>query len=291
MITEKTIDACKNDEIKIAGDPPRPIKKGLMKVPHSISIIGAKGKGKTNCMVRLFRAYQKARVPAFDHDNVFIISPTAHLDPKAQLLSSPEENIYDSTEGLDMALRDIIEKIEDSLEEYEDYQDRMEAWAMFSSWDDPMSLFPADALLKIFNPVTQEIHKPTTNYIYGRPSSLIILDDQAGTGFLSDNTGNNALTNFIIKSRHYNTSVWITSQHYKNIGRAIRGNASCLIIFRTQDEKVLDEISREVGGDVDKKTFKKLYNHATAKPYNFLLIDLANDKHKFRRNFDRVLQV
>ena len=291
MIREQTIDACKNGEIKIEGLDKRQVKKGLMAVPHSINIIGKKHAGKTNCLVRLFREYQKGKTPAFDHDNIFIISPTYHLDPKQQLLKAPEDNIYDSTEDLDGSLEDIIEKIEDSLEEYDDWRDRMDAWEMFRRWDGPVGMFPSEELLKIYDPLSDSVKKPDNDFPNGRPSSLIVADDQAGTGFLSDTTGNNMLTNFIIKSRHYNTSIWITSQHYKNIGRAIRGNASCLIVFRTQDEKVLDEIAKEVGGDIDKKKFKALYEHATKKPYNFLLIDLANDKNKFRRNFDKVLQL
>ena len=291
MITERKIESCKTGEIKMEGEPKRIINKGLMSVPHTLNVIAKKGGGKTTTLVRLYRAYQKGKHPAFDYNNIFILSPCYTMDSKQQLIKAPEDNIYDTTEDMDGSLEDIIAKINESLDEYDDYEDKMAAWKMFKNWDGPLELFPSEELLKIYDPFTETLKEPQTDYIHGRPQSLIYIDDAAGSGFLSDTTGNGVLTNFIIKSRHYNCSVWIVSQHYKNIARCIRGNASCLLLFKTQDESVLKEIQKEVGGDISKEDFYKVYKHATKKPYDFLLIDLANGKNKFRRNFNRVINI
>tara|TARA_R110000765_G_scaffold183448_1_gene289377 strand:+ start:674 stop:1549 length:876 start_codon:yes stop_codon:yes gene_type:complete len=291
MITERKIDSCKTGEIKIEGQAKRIVNKGLMSVPHTLNVIARKGGGKTTCLVRLYRAYQKGKHPAFDFNNVFVLSCTYSMDAKQQLIKAPEDNIYDTQTDMNGALADIMDKIQESLDEYEEYEDKMEAWRLFKEWDGPLELFPSEELLKIYDPFTETIKKPTTDYIHGRPSSLIYIDDAAGSGFLSDTTGNGILTNFIIKSRHYNCSCWIVSQHYKNIGRAIRGNASCLLLFKTQDESVLKEVQKEVGGDISKEDFMKVYSHATKKPFDFLLIDLASNKDKFRKNFNTVLSV
>ena len=49
---------------------------------------------------------------------------------------------------------------------------------------------------------------------------------------------------------------------------------------------------QEVAGEVSREDFMKLYEFATRKPYNFLLISLnANDDDKFRRNFNKRLTI
>ena len=58
------------------------------------------------------------------------------------------------------------------------------------------------------------------------------------------------------------------------------------------DEKELEEISEEVSGEIDRKTFYKVYNEAIREPFDFLLIDLhkkENHPSMFRRNFNEYI--
>jgi predicted O-methyltransferase YrrM len=65
-----------------------------------------------------------------------------------------------------------------------------------------------------------------------------------------------------------------------------------LILFKTKNENELDEIAEEVAGEIDKKTFIKLYHEAIKEKFDFLFIDLhKKDNHPsmFRRNFNEFL--
>ena len=290
-ITESTIkNAPDNNEIKIEGNEKRKVPKGMPKVPMTLLVVGKKGAGKTHAIANMVRKYQSnKKCPTFDPQNVFVMSPTYFLDPTQSLIVADEENVFDTKDGLESAILDIQEKIEADLEEYDEYLTKMRAWELFQDWEKDTGLFPPDLLLKIYDPITETIQKPETDYPCGKPSSLIFIDDQVGQGGMNSG-GNSVLTNFSIKHRHYNCSMIYLVQHYKGISRAIRGNVSIIMLFKTHDEKILDEIAKEVAGEVSKEDFMKLYNFATKKPYNFLLISLnANDEDKFRKNFNKRL--
>ena len=292
-IIESTIqNAPENNEIKIEGNEKRKVQKGMPKVPMTLLVVGKKGSGKSHAIANLVRKYQSnKKCPAFDPQNVFVLSPTYHLDPTQSLIVADEENIWDTKDGLDEPLLEIQEKIEADLEEFDDWMEKMKAWHLFQVWDSDTGLFPPDLLLKIYDPITESIQKPTNDFPCGKPSSLIFIDDQVGQGGMNA-SGNSVLSNFSIKHRHYNCSMIYLVQHFTGISRCIRVNSSIIMLFKTHDEKVLDEIAKEVAGEVSKEDFKKLYEFATKKPYNFLLISLnANDDDKFRRNFNKRLTI
>ena len=293
MIRESSIkNAPLNNEIKIEGNEKRRIPKGLMPVPFTILVCGKKGAGKSHAIANLFRKYQSVKkCPAFDPPNIFVCSPTHGLDPTQSLITAEPDNVYDTKDGLDEPILEIQDKIKEDLDDYDDYLERLNAWKAFQKWDQDLGLFPPDELLKIYDPLTETIMKPETDYPCGKPSSLIYIDDQVGSGGLSGR--DNVLTNFSIKHRHYNTSVIYLIQHYKSISRAIRGNVSIIMLFKTHDQSVLDEIAKEVAGEVSQEDFMKLYHYATKKPYNFLLISLgaADKDNKFRMNFNTKLTI
>ena len=292
-ITESTIkNAPENKEIIIEGNEKRKVPKGMPKVPMTLLVVGKKGAGKTHAIANMVRKYQSnKKCPAFDPQNVFVLSPTYHLDPTQSLIVADEENVYDTKDGLEDPILEIQDKIEADMEEYDEWLEKMKAWELFKIWDKDTGLFPPDLLLKIYDPITESIQKPTNDFPCGKPSSLIFIDDQVGQGGMNA-AGNSVLTNFSIKHRHYNCSMIYLVQHYKGISRAIRGNVSIIMLFKTHDEKILDEIAKEVAGEVSREDFMKLYEFATRKPYNFLLISLnANDDDKFRRNFNKRLTI
>ena len=130
MIRETSIrNAPANTEIKLEGNEKRRIPKGLMPVPFTILVCGKKGAGKTHAIANLVRKYQSnKKCPAFDPQNVFICSPTFHLDMTQSLIKADENNIYDTANGLDEAILEIQDKIKQDLDEYEDYLDNLKVF-------------------------------------------------------------------------------------------------------------------------------------------------------------------
>ena len=80
--------------------------------------------------------------------------------------------------------------------------------------------------------------------------------------------------------------------HTGGIPRAVRNNCTSMIIFKTKSDKELAEIQEEVGGEVSKQDFYKIYNFATAEPHSFLFIDMHTKSHhpsKYRKKFNEFI--
>jgi hypothetical protein len=97
--------------------------------------------------------------------------------------------------------------------------------------------------------------------------TLVIIDDCLG--FIKRKS---YLTYLSTRYRHHKISLIITSQDFRSIPNIIRTNASAYIIFKTNNAKEYDKLQYEFGGLF--QDFKKYYEEATDKPYNFLFVNL-----------------
>ena len=96
---------------------------------------------------------------------------------------------------------------------------------------------------------------------------------------------------YFSKGRHNNvTSIYI-AQSYFNIPKAIRLNASHIMLYDVDDVAEMREIAKKYARGVDFKQFKKLYELATKDPYCFLFIDKTKREpiERFRQNFDGIM--
>jgi hypothetical protein len=65
-----------------------------------------------------------------------------------------------------------------------------------------------------------------------------------------------------------------------------------MVLFKTKDEKELDQVSREMSGEISPEQFVDVYKQAIREPHDFMFVDLhkkANQPSMFRRNFDTYL--
>ena len=100
---------------------------------------------------------------------------------------------------------------------------------------------------------------------------LLIIDDFAGQ---MKNTENKYLIELIMKLRHSNIHLWLTTQSYRAIPRAMRLQFMYHIIFRVSPQE-LDVMSTEINGSIEEKIFKSMYMMAiTDRPFNFMYIDI-----------------
>ena len=122
------------------------------------------------------------------------------------------------------------------------------------------------------------------------PQVLLIIDDFADDPKVARGE---MLKTLFVRGRHSGVSTIVMTQKVRLIQPAVRVNASFYIVFRLKNFQDLSSIIEEMSALVDKKTVRALYEHATAKPYSFLYVNLqAKDlQTTFYRNFESRLVV
>jgi hypothetical protein len=130
----------------------------------------------------------------------------------------------------------------------------------------------------------------------------ILFDDVVGSMLFT--RGIRRLNKLTIYHRHVSPfknggalgiSLYFLIQCYKcqagGISKCIRNNTTSLALFKSKNENELKDIQQEVSGEVDKDTFYKMYDYATAEPHSFLFIDLhpKQPQYRFRKCFDELL--
>ena len=96
---------------------------------------------------------------------------------------------------------------------------------------------------------------------------------------------------YFSKGRHNNVTPIYIAQSYFNIPKAIRLNASHIMLYDVDDVAEMREIAKKYARGIDFKQFKKLYEVATKEPYCFLFIDKTKREpiERFRQNFDGIM--
>jgi len=107
-----------------------------------------------------------------------------------------------------------------------------------------------------------------------RENILICIDDCLG--FLKK-----GFANLCSRYRHYKISMIVTSQSFRSVPVICRVNSSHYILFKTNNQKELEKIEEEFGGNY--KNFLDMYTDATSKRYNFLYLN--QESGTCHRNF------
>jgi energy-coupling factor transporter ATP-binding protein EcfA2 len=118
---------------------------------------------------------------------------------------------------------------------------------------------------------------------------LVVIDD-----FINlDKKGMNKIKEWIISSRKKHFTCIFMAQNLSDIPTQIRRNINYFVIFKMNDNFLINYILKTYGFQIPKKVILNMYNYATQKPKNFLLIDTnASDiNKKCRHNFLEFLKV
>lgn len=109
--------------------------------------------------------------------------------------------------------------------------------------------------------------------------SVIIFDD-----ILTENQ--DKIANFFLRGRHRDISCFYLSQGYTKVPKksCIRENFNYLILFR-QDLVNLRQIYVEYVTDLTFEKFKHFCNMCWSDPYGFLVIDVENERCKYKNKF------
>jgi hypothetical protein len=120
------------------------------------------------------------------------------------------------------------------------------------------------------------------------PTMLILLDDILSRDFKKTND----ITYLCSKFRHYEMSIFLTTQSFRSVGTIIRNNATNVLIFRQNNAKELDKIKEEYSELCgSEELFMTYYNLAHDTPFSFLYIDAQENPARFYRRHETLLGI
>lgn len=233
-------------------------------------------------------------------DRVFVISPTFHSNSSLMsMLPIDHDDVYENTDDPSIVDK-IVKKVEAERDDLYKYQQDMKDYNKFMKNLHSGSHLEEESLFRFYK--NGYFPKPEHKWGGRRPFMAVLCDDVQGSKLMSSRK----IDNLVIKHRHIGSfpddqpslgvSIFFLIQNYSSkaggISRAIRNNATNMLIFKCKDEKQLDQMASEMSGEVDKETFLKVYERATDEPHSFLFVDLfpkQTHPSQFRKRFDQFL--
>lgn len=268
----------------------------MIKLHTCLVAVAKRGGSKTTSLVNLME-----KLP---FDRTFVISPSYNSNLNLmERLHCDSADVYDDPNDI-TCLQKIHDSINQERDDLEKYLEDMKKWKAFENiLKNPLTNIPDEMLLDFYR--DGDFQKPTHKYNGRKPCLAVLLDDCLNSAIFTK--GIKKLNSLIIYMRHLGQlkdggaigcSFFIAVQSYKagngqgGISKVIRNQITHMLLFKTKNEKELEEIGEEVSGEIDKKTFYKVYNEAIREPFDFLLIDLhkkENHPSMFRRNFNEFI--
>lgn len=109
---------------------------------------------------------------------------------------------------------------------------------------------------------------------------FLIIADDISQAFLNIKS---LITKTILKTRHLKLSWIITTQRFRNINPAIRGQISYFVCYQTQNSKEIQAMAETV--DMSEYDFKKILDFSTNEDFSFLFIDSSHNPPRFYKTF------
>jgi hypothetical protein len=261
-----------------------PLDPSLPPLPGNFALVSKRGGGKTTTCCRFIKGYGV-------FDPVYVFSPTIgsqrHLF--SDYLGVPDSRLYEVTSSAQCRdkMKEAVEEVQGLLDRFKRdkayraaYQKLVSGRGELTPTEERM-LVAADA-------------QPPEGPPKKRPIPLMVLDDLQSLDRVMQSQW---FTSLVLRHRHVGGGLSLCSivQTLKGLGRAIRQNTSCYMLWGTHDESALADYAEECSALVPRDIFKGIFRDATQAPHDFLLIDLcARDKNRvFAKNgvsFYRITQ-
>jgi hypothetical protein len=262
---------------------------------HMVNLtIGKRGAGKSVAVTNLINKLK--------FDRVLAISPT--FKSNSQLMKSLNIDPDDVFEDLDdpKIVDNVIAKVDAERDDLVRYNNEMREYRMLiKELKNGHSPVRDDTLLKFF--YDNNFHPPQHKYNGRNPFIALLVDDAQGSKLFRDKK----ITGLVIKHRHLGSfeddrpsigiSPFFLVQNFRSqaggISRAIRNNATNVILFKSKDETELKQIASELSGEISTEQFMKAYDMAMKdEPHAFLFIDMHPKKEHpsgLRSKFNKFL--
>jgi hypothetical protein len=261
---------------------------------HCVTVIvGKRAAGKSVAAINL--------IEKMGYDYTIAVSPTMNSNKELMSRLNIEHTFDDPDDATTIdKIKDIVNGEARDLERYKyemkEYNKLMRDIREGQNIGD-------DLMLKFFD---NDFVKPKHRWNGKKPRIAVLFDDMLGSGMYSKPRKINALSTY---SRHLGqleeggsigVSLFFLIQSFKcqtgGLNRVIRNQCTQLIVFKTKDNKELDDIADSCGGEISKDKFIQVYDYAieTGGDHPFLFIDLhkkPNHPSMFRVNFDKFIIV
>ena len=262
---------------------------------HTVSVvIGKRNSGKSVAIVNLI---EKMRF-----DFTILVSPTASSN-KELMERLNVEHTFDDPD--DLSIIDEIKKIvQGEAEDLERYEQEIKEYNKLMADLKKGKYLEDDVILKFFG--DDSFVKPTHRFNGRKPRIALFCDDCMGSMIYSKPRKLNALSTY---SRHLGQlkeggsigiSLFFAIQSFKckvgGLTPTIKNQATNILLFKTKDDKELNDVAESCGGEIDKDTFIRVYNEAIENggDHPFLFIDLHPKKEHlsmFRKKFNEFIIV
>ena len=132
---------------------------------------------------------------------------------------------------------------------------------------------------------SQSLYKPEEDGV-ARPTFALVLDDVLTKDF----SKSNEVSFFATRFRHYIDMYCISTQTFRAVSGLIRNNATDVVVCRQQNQKELEKIMEEYGGNVGgEENFMKMYKEIHKIPYQVMYLKLSENPAQVYRNFEELL--
>lgn len=265
--------------------------------------VAKKGSGKSTAVCNLLSFLQKDKVL----DRLFVITSTYESNkPLFDFLDLPvdKEDVYNPDDPPGDTINDIISKVTQETREYDEYkrkkylhEEMKKALKTCKTDRDIGNLDPALLIAAYDDDVVER--PPVHRYNGKMPVLGLFIDDSQSTPLFCSRK----FLNLCIRHRHIGSSdetrmgvsIFLCVQNYTaqhgGIPKAIRDNVSTMMLYKTRSEAVLKTIMEDISDQITDEEFMDVYDRACQDEHDFLFIDWAPKKHRFRRNFNEYLPV
>ena len=117
------------------------------------------------------------------------------------------------------------------------------------------------------------------------PQMLFVVDDLADD---KRTMGCQLIRELMLRGRHSMISTILSTQKMRAIDHACRLQMTCLAQFAVRSKADFEVIKEEYTAAIDPKVLQQMYDLVTSQPYQFLFMDLKNNK--FYRSFQSELK-
>lgn len=269
-----------------------PVKHSVLpQHEFALLIVAPKGSGKTNLICNLILNHYKG----YFH-KILVASPTVDNDEKWDVVKETKHLVVENKklksiigDGVDPKTKKNIPKI--VFGSHQDVDTRVKR--KFDGRVDGDNDFVSNLedIMPRMDEQNDMIQRLRYDLEQGKKAKyisdrmLIVMDDQAG--LFKGGSFHNPIVNFVIKHRHYNTSLIIVTQAYKAIPKTIRVNCNQLICFDISNQSELQSIYEEHPCDLTEEEWMRMFKYATGQPYSFLYVNDAFKKgERCFMNFD-----
>jgi hypothetical protein len=259
---------------------------------HCVTVIvGKRAAGKSVAAINL--------IEKMGYDYTIAVSPT--MNSNKELMSRLNiEHTFDDPDDL-TCIDKIKEIVNEEARDLERYIYEMKEYNKLMRDIKQGHNIGDDLMLKFFD---NDFVKPQHRWNGKKPRIAVLFDDMLGSLIYSRPRKINALSTY---SRHLGqlseggsigVSLFFLIQSFKcqtgGLNRVIRNQCTQLIVFKTKDNKELDDIADSCGGEISKEKFIQVYDYAieTGGDHPFLFIDLhkkPNHPSMFRVCFDKFI--